>query len=165
VVGGKDSKQGHRVRMRHKVIWIRGWMISQNMTGRIFQAQTGVRLLYPPGSLVGKARCKEARSHQQRARTDWTILDLHLHFQTSTSTSTLTLTLLPYRINPSPEAPIQDKRHLQPLPTMSESGPNPPRSSVGGKRKLIEEQTAGQLLHTPSELAVERHLPQSPTSA
>jgi hypothetical protein len=147
-----------------KVIWIRGWMISKNMTSRIFQAQTGVRLLYPRGSLVGKApsmqRCKEARSHQQRARTDRTTLDL-TSTSTSSSTSTLTLTLYRTVSISVPKLRSKTKAILNPRPERL----SPEQTLQGQASAPIEEQTAGQLLHAPSELAVERHLPQSPTSA
>ena len=80
--------------------------------------------------------CKEAGSHQQRARTDRT-LDLTSTSKSSTSTSTLSLTLYSTRINLSREAPIQDKRHLQPSPRLSEPGPNPPNSSVSSSKNRL----------------------------
>jgi hypothetical protein len=135
-------------------------MISKNMTSRIFQAQTGVRLLCLRGSLVGDApRCsvakKPAAISSVHGRTDLT----------STSSSTSTLTLLPYRINLYPEAPIKDKRH----PSAGSECLSPDqfllsRSSVR-VRSSRNRLPANSCTLPPSRLALERHLPQSPISA
>ncbi|PMD20115.1 hypothetical protein NA56DRAFT_704919 [Hyaloscypha hepaticicola] len=82
---------------------------------------------------------------------------------TSTSSSTSTLTLTLYRIVSIsvPKLRSKAKAILNPRPERL----SPEQTLQGQASAPIEEQSAGQLLHAPSELVVERHLPQSPTSA
>jgi hypothetical protein len=90
-------------------------MISKNMTSRIFQAQTGVRLLCLRGSLVRDApRCSVAK--KPAAISSVSISIPKLRSKTNAIFSRL---------------------------RMSEPGPFPP-FKVKRKGKLIEEQTAGQ---------------------
>ena len=81
-------------------------------------------------------RCKEARSHQQRARTDRTTLDL-------TSTSTLTLTLYRTVSISVPKLRSKTKAILNPRPERL----SPEQTLQGQASAPIEEQSAGQLLH------------------